>query len=341
MNCLFHRHSQTLATVAWLVRDTFRQSISNGIFAILLAISVISIAVCLSMGVEGPSTLAHGDENPDFLSRRDHEAHDAEKLRTSGVDVLSGELTLAFGTFRVPLARDTTGAVHFVELVLAGGVADTLGLLLTLIWTAGFLPSFLDGRSVCLLLAKPSPRWVLLLGKYLGVLAFVLLQALLFVGGTWTAIGLRTGVWDPTYLLCIPILLLHFSIFFGVSVLLAVFTHNAVVCVFGSIAFWFVAWSMNFGRHLFFTSHDLLAESLRSSYLTSIIDFGYWVLPKPADMGFLLFNALDAKGHFGRSLDFEALGAQGFSLTLSILSSVVFAAGVLLLATRKFEATDY
>ena len=39
-------------------------------------------------------------------------------------------------------------AVHLLELILAGGVADTLGLLLTLVWTAGFLPGFLDGRSV-------------------------------------------------------------------------------------------------------------------------------------------------------------------------------------------------
>ena len=32
---------------------------------------------------------------------------------------------------------------------------------------------FLDGRSVSVLLAKPAPRWLLLAGKYLGVLAFV------------------------------------------------------------------------------------------------------------------------------------------------------------------------
>jgi ABC-type transport system involved in multi-copper enzyme maturation permease subunit len=335
------KNRQTLTTAIWLVRDTFRQSVASGIFAILLAISVISILVCLSISVDGPTTLSQGDENPDFLPRQDVDAADSAKLKTSGVEVITGELTLGFGAFRVPLARDARGAVHFVELLLAGGVADTLGLLLTLIWTAGFLPGFLEGRSVCLLLAKPAPRWVLLSGKYVGVLAFVLFQAVIFVGGTWTAIGLRTGQWDPTYLLCIPLLLLHFSIFFGVSVLLAVWTHNAVVCVFGSIAFWCIAWSMNFGRHLFFTSRDLLAESVGTSYLTYLVDFGYWVLPKPADLGFLLFNALDAKGHFGQVLDFDALATQGFSMSLSIVSSLAFAACVLFASARKFELTDY
>ena len=43
-------------TIVWLVRDTFRQSIAQGIFAVLLAISLLSIAVCLSVGVQRRET---------------------------------------------------------------------------------------------------------------------------------------------------------------------------------------------------------------------------------------------------------------------------------------------
>ena len=63
------------------------------------------------------------------------------------------------------------------ELILAGGIAGTFGLLLTLVWTAGFVPTFLDPSAASVLLAKPSPRWQLLLGKYFGVLAFVGFQS--------------------------------------------------------------------------------------------------------------------------------------------------------------------
>ena len=59
------------------------------------------------------------------------------------------------------------------------------------------------------------PRWSLLAGKFLGVLVFVAAQNALFVGGTWLALGVRTSVWDPTYFLCIPMLLLHFAVFFS------------------------------------------------------------------------------------------------------------------------------
>src|SRR5205823_12590294 len=106
-------------------------------------------------------------------------------IAESGVDVPTGELTLLFGAFRVPLARSRVEAVRFIELLLAGGLADTAGVLLALIWTAGFLPSFLDPATTSVLLAKPVPRWLLLTGKFFGVLVFVAVQALLFIGLTW------------------------------------------------------------------------------------------------------------------------------------------------------------
>ena len=334
-------NSPRVVAIRWLVCDTFRQSIAHGIFAVLLVISLLSIATCLTISVSGPAALQYGDENPDFISRNDAAANEPDKLKSSGVLVADGELTLVFGAIRVPWARDTGTAVHFIELVLAGGVADTLGLLLTLIWTAGFLPGFLEGRNVSVLLAKPAPRWVLLLGKYIGVLAFVLFQATIFVGGTWLAIGARTGYWDPTYFLAIPLLLLQFSVFFAFSVLLAVWTRNTVVCVFGTLIFWCVAWSMNFGRHVIWTATDMVSTSVRSSYLSGLVDFGYWVLPKPADMGLLLYNALGAGKDFGSVLDPGSLAAHGFSMILSVLSSIAFGVVVLMASARMFQATDY
>ena len=335
------KESPICATLAWLVTDTFRQARSAGILAVLLVISILSIALCATISVNGMPSLSIDGEQADFLPRHDVEAADAEKLKQSGVVVADGTLNLAFGAIQVPLARESGSAIHFLELLLAAGVADTLGLMLTLIWTAGFLPGFLDSRSISVLLAKPAPRWVLILGKYLGVLTFVLCYAVLFVVGTWAAIGLRTGFWDPTYLLSIPLLLLHFSIFFVFSVLLAVCTRSTVVCVFGSLLFWGVAWSMNFGRHAYFTSTDMVSDSLHSPLLGGIIDVGYWVLPKPADLGVLLFDALVAQDHFGKLFDPAALAAHGFSMTLSILSSLAFAAVVLFASVRAFGKMDY
>ena len=331
------KESPIRSTLAWLVVDTFRQARAHGILAVLLGLSLLSIAVCATVGVEGPDSLSIGGDPPDFLPRNDAEASETHKLEQSGVTVAGGTLTLAFGAIEVPIARDKPGAIHFLELLLAGGVADTLGLMLALVWTAGFLPTFLETRSISVLLAKPAPRWVLLLGKYLGVLAFVAAYAVLFVVGTWLAIGVRTGFWNPTYLLSIPLLLLHFSVFFAFSVLLAVFTRSTVVCVFGSLVFWLVAWSVNYGRHAFFSSTDLAGEVVRWPLFSWVIDAGYWILPKPADLGVLFYNALGAGDHFGQLLD----PTGGFSMIASVVSSLAFAVLVLFASVRAFGEMDY
>ena len=331
----------TLRTLGWLIRDTFRQSRASGVFWILLAISVLAVAVCASATVENGAQLASPGENPDFLPRKDYDAKELAKIKSSGVAIVSGDLKLAFGAIRIPLSRDARGAVHFLELLLAGGVADTLGLLLTLIWTAGFLPGFLESRSVAVLLAKPVPRWSLLVGKYIGVLSFVLASATIFVVGTWVAIGARTGIWDAGYLYAIPLLVLHFAMFFSVSALLAVWTQSTVVCVFGSIVFWGMAWSINYGRHALTAASDTLSTGSFSPGLTWLVDAGYWLMPKPADVNLLLFNLLGADGNFAQVFQLDKLQAHGFSFVPSIVTSLIFTALVLALSAQKLNATDY
>ena len=173
---------------------------------------------------------------------------DPDVARHEGVETVRGRMTLAFGAISFPIGRERADAVYFLELLLAGGIAGTLGLLLALVWTAGFVPTFLEPSAASVLLAKPVARWQLLLGKYFGVLTFVGFQVVLFVVSTWLALGVRTHVWSVTYWWCIPLLLLQFAIFYSFSVLLAVITRSTVACVFGSLLFWLLAWGINYGR---------------------------------------------------------------------------------------------
>ena len=327
----------TLSVIFRLVKDTFRQSMSSGICWLLAALSTMCILVCLSVSVSGPQTLAAPGENPDFLPRFDKDAQDAHKLKQSGVSVADGTLCLAFGAVRVAVARDVRATVHFLELILAAGVADTLGLMLTLVWTAGFLPAFLAPQAIAVLLAKPVPRWGLLAGKYLGVLAFVLAQAVYFVGGTWLALALRTGVWDAAYLLSVPLLLLQFAVFFGFSLLLAVCFRSTVVCVFGSIAFWGICWAANFGRHAVMAAADVAGCGKFSTLAVRLADIGYWILPKPVDLSCLAFNALGAEAYFRPILEHTG----GLSLGLSVTTSLLFTLYLLVAAERQFARLDY
>ncbi len=320
--------------IRWLIRDTFRQARANGVLWLMLAVSGLCIVFCLSVSTVD---LPFRDPEATRLSPRD--GVDREKARASGVDVIQGKMFLAFGAFPIDWQTYRNDAVRYLQMILLGLVADTGGVLLALIWTAGFLPTFLETNNASVLLAKPVPRWTLLLGKFLGVIVFVAFQALVFVGGVWLALAIKTGVWDMTCLLAIPVLLIHFAIFFSVSALLAVTTRSTVACVFGSLLFWFLCLSMNLARHYVWTLKDL--EGLPQS-LVVLVDAGYWLLPKPADLGVLLTEALRADKDFTQTFDLTTLAARGgWHPATSLLASILFATSILGLAARELVTTDY
>jgi hypothetical protein len=315
----------------WLVRDTLRQARASGIAALLTGITLLAACFCLSVGIVGdrPSLPLQPFEIPNYLPRSEAQKLDPKTIADSGVDVPTGELTILFGAVRVPLTRSRTEAVRYIELLLAGGLADTAGVLLTLIWTAGFLPGFLDPTATGVLLAKPAPRWLLLSGKFLGVLVFVGLQATLFIGLTWLALGVRTGVWEARYFLGVPLLLAHFAMFFSISALLAVWTRSTTAAVIGALAFWIACWCVNYARHSF-------AEP------AAALDIAYWLLPKPADLGVLLIEALDAQSWFGQDSVLEAirqsqqLRPEWILITSFIVPVIAFAGAV-----RCLSRTEY
>jgi ABC-type transport system involved in multi-copper enzyme maturation permease subunit len=360
-------------TVGQLTIDTFRQARASGIFWMMLIVTAVCVVLCASVQISGDARLRSGSDEPEpFLGSVEASrpviiratlaplagshpldeatltlasgrttwldpTHNPHLREGSGVETIRGRMTLAFGAISIPLGRQRADAVRYLQLVLAGGVADTLGVLLALIWTAGFLPAALEPSAASVLLAKPVPRWSLLLGKYAGVLVFVGFQALLFVGTTWFTLGVRTGIWEPAYLWCVPLLLLQFAIFYSFSVLLAAMTRSMVACVFGSLLFWLLGWAMNYGWVMVHVSAQTL-----SPFTKLLAEVAYWISPKPIDLSLILFNALGAPEQFDKPLVFKVLEAGPvFSPGLSILTSLLFTGVILALAIHEFNTADY
>lgn len=297
---------EVIYSVRWLVWDTFRQSLASRIFWFMLGASALVIFVCLSISIEGGESL----RQPDDVALQSR----------------SGQIAVGFGAFRIPLFRDGESAVHFLQLLMAEWVAGAGGILLALVWTAGFLPDFLKPSAATVLLAKPIPRWTLLVGKFLGVLAFVGFQVTVFICGTYLALGLATGFWVNSYLLAIPVLLLHFASVFSFSAFLAVTTRSTLACVFGSILFWFLCWGMNYGREVVIALPylDPTVPALPESLL-NLTEAGYWILPKPVDMGMILHQALEVGDSFRTFPELEKVQALGrFHPELSVLTSLLF-----------------
>jgi ABC-type transport system involved in multi-copper enzyme maturation permease subunit len=332
-----------LYALRWLIRDTFRQAIASGMMVVMLTVTGVCILFCASVSIEGGKKPVVGpNEHIPYVPAGSPESERLKHVSPTNV-VVSGDgvLSFAFGAIRIPFPGFGDEMLHYIELLLAGAVADTFGILLALIWTAGFLPTFLEPSVSAVLLSKPLPRWALLVGKYVAVMTFVLFQAVVFVAGTWLALSVRTGIWDTSYLVTIPMLLLHFGIFFSFSLFLAVLTRSTVVCVVGSLLFWLLCWGMNYGRLAVMSFMPTLVDT--SPFAFWMTEVGYWFLPKPYDFGYLLFRGLNAQGHFPQAFDFNYLEnkAEVFYPVMSIFSSMLFTVAVLAVGAYEFITTDY
>jgi hypothetical protein len=329
----------TIRTVRWMIRDTLRQSVATRLFWVMLAVTGVATLLCLSIHVAGdPAPVDPAFDLPLVLPKGEADKFGPEKMRNDGVRVVSGEMTLGFGAVKVPVGRNREDSVRLIQLWLTAFAADTAGVLLALLWTAGFLPTFLEPRSATVLLAKPAPRWSLLLGKYLGVVLFVGLHATLFIAATWAAIGVRTGVWHAAYWLAIPLLVVNFAVFYSVSTFLAVWTRSTVASAFGTFLFWLVCWAMNF------THHHLSAYPMAGMTDVSrlLLEVGYWTLPKPLDLGGIFYEAMQAHGFTAQVEELQFMRDAGrFHPELSVLASGGFAVLTLGLAAYEFEMTDY
>jgi ABC-type transport system involved in multi-copper enzyme maturation permease subunit len=307
------RAPEVIYACRWLIRDTFRQALANSVFWLMLASAAVVIFFCLGITIEGGESLRPTDD--------------------IGLDKPHGRLNLAFGAWRIPLPRDGLAMAHFILMALGEGAFGIVGTLFALVLTAGFIPEFLQPANATVLLAKPVPRWVLLLGKYLGVMALLAFYVALFVVGTWLVLGMRTGFWVNGYLWGLPLLLLQVAAIYGFSVFLGVWTRSTLACVVGSVLFWFTCSGMNYGRHY------LVVNEPDEPFLRGLVEVGYWILPKPVDLGMLLHEAVES----GQSLPLlQAVKQQGaFHPGLSVLASLAFAVGMVAIAAQLLRRKDY
>jgi hypothetical protein len=216
---------------------------------------------------------------------------------------------------------------------------------MALVWTAGFVPESLHPSAAAVLLAKPVPRWLFLAGKFLGVVCFIALHVTIFFVGTWLALGLRTDHWPVGYLMGIPLMTYHFAVMFSFSVMLAVLFRSTTACVVGGVLFWIVCYAVNYGRHYAVTANLYPGGVELPAFTVFLSEFGYWVLPKPADFTILLEKSLNL-GAGMMTLEEQApfnlmLENNLFHPILSILTSCLFPAFALWASASHLAKTDY
>lgn len=166
--------------------------------------------------------------------------------------------------FSPPIRMSEKRVKQYIEqLVLPaviGLLVGFLGVLAAILVTAPIIPQMFDPGSLSLLLSKPISRSLLFLAKFFGGCAFILINMTYLVVGLWAIVGLRFEIWSKGLLLCIPIFLFLFAIYYSISAIAGVIWRNAVVCVVMTVLFWLACTVVGSTKGIF---EQLVVESKR------------------------------------------------------------------------------
>jgi ABC-type transport system involved in multi-copper enzyme maturation permease subunit len=164
----------------------------------------------------------------------------------------------------------------------------------------------------------------------------------------WFVIGLRSGVWTPSFLLAVPVVLVYFAVLYAVSTLCAVLTRSAIVAILVTCLTWFALFAI--GRLYILPNQIRQMEEIDKTPAANRISEGTWVkvvnivhkvLPRPKDLDYLMTHYLLADLLVGQPISAESLGTEDIQWGESLTVSGIFIAVMLGLACLKFSLTDY
>lgn len=249
----------------------------------------------------------------------------------------NGEKLTLWGQ-QVAHAANHDAAVREFQFHLAWVVGDVIGVILTLVATSAMLPTFLEPSAATVLLSKPLSRNSLLLSRFFGMVLFVAVFSGVFVAATACAVGLATGIWVAQYWIAWPLLCVQFVAYAAAGALIAVATKSTAAVMIGSTLFAIISWAISFGKH--FLTAVQVDEATPA--FGRLVDYVYWVLPKPTDFSLILHQAMGASTEQLGRIGLRPILEQGlYSPGWAIVSTLGVAVVLLGLAMYELEHQDY
>jgi ABC-type transport system involved in multi-copper enzyme maturation permease subunit len=267
-------------------------------------------------------------------------------VTTSGGSAVRGwphTVKLFFGA--VTIARDEAPlgmTLWIIEDQIINGFGGTVALLISIILTAFFIPNMLRKGGVDLLISKPIGRTQLLIYKYVGGLTFIFLVTTFTVGGIWLVIALRSGFWDPSFLVVIPVLTFTFAILYAVSTLAAVLTRSPIVAMLASVGAAVLLYIVGKAKQWADSARNLGEDSDTPGWIFTVIDGLNTILPRYKDLD-TATSKLIASGTLTpaeeRMFGLAYLNYPSWTATFGV--SLVFIAILLAISSWWFSKRDY
>ncbi len=153
--------------------------------------------------------------------------------------------------------------------------------------TTGFITSQMEKGTIDLLLSKPVPRWLYIIGRYVGSVSIILLEVIWFVIGMWCVVSLSTGTWHVAFLASIFFIMLGFAGIYSVVVLISVLSRSSALSIVIGIGLYFISLLIAGAKGI-----EKLVSTESKSTLSYIADVLYYVFPQTSDMSGNMKNAI-------------------------------------------------
>lgn len=186
------------------------------------------------------------------------------------------------------------------------------GTFLAVFASAGLIPSVLEAGRISLLLSKPLTRTTLLMGRYAGNLAVVTLNHIYLICGIWIIIGLKTDIWEPRFLLAIPISLFIFAVLLCVVVLIGVVSESAALSVMIAVALMLISTIL--------AQRDIVVKLLDSQWSRDLWLAFYWIVPKIYDFGVAMKDII----LYDRGADWFTPAWTSAAFGIAVLSGAIY-----------------
>ena len=115
-------------------------------------------------------------------------------------------------------------SVVFTAQAFVAGAAYWVGIVLALFATGGLVASLTERGQVDVLLTKPLSRHAVLAARLLAVMAVMLALVVYLFGAVWLVMSLKSGLWNPRFLLAIGVVWGMFAAIYGVVALVGVWS---------------------------------------------------------------------------------------------------------------------
>lgn len=224
-----------------------------------------------------------------------------------GLEDLSGSIQVETGQNRGVLEEVVGGIKLFIVVPLFGG-----GLFLSIFSASSFIPNMLEKGSIDVLLSKPISRAQIIHGKFLGGTFVVFTNIAYLVLGIWLLIGLKFGVWDPSFLITIFTITFAFAVLYGLIILIGILSQSSILAMMLTyLIFFILSPILNMREQILLLSDNKVLEI--------ILDILYYIVPKTSELGSITSDL--AVG--GSLYDYQPIFTSAIFLILTLALSII------------------